>query len=121
MSTKFEESWKRWLASKEGQESRNYRSLTTCQVPQSVYLENRLHRAYSAGWRDRIAPVEVGQGSSFEGAFSGLCALLDAIEAAVREEDFARVGQLVRGRFIVVEEHGFKVMSQGLPASGHRN
>jgi hypothetical protein len=64
-----------------------------------------------------VAPRST-DGSNYETVFVDLCTLLDAIEKALGERDGEKAEALVKGRFGILEKHGFKVEWTGMPAGG---
>jgi hypothetical protein len=42
-----------------------------------------------------------------------LCSLLDAIEQALNNKDYARAGVLVAGRFSMAKDHGLEIVVEG--------
>lgn len=61
-------------------------------------------------------PLETA--SDYQAWAVDLSSLLDAIEMALREEDYDRARQLVAGRFDIAEKHGLRVVPMGVQAGG---
>ena len=59
----------------------------------------------------------MGDEVNYEGWAIDLCCLLDAIEAALNENDFDKAHILLKGRFRIAENYGLEIVMMGPQAA----